>query len=53
MVISVDRDYIRPITGAETFSNCDINDPKTLKKIETALNGLKANSVLSDMVFNE
>jgi 23S rRNA U2552 (ribose-2'-O)-methylase RlmE/FtsJ len=50
MVISIDRDYIAPIDGAYVFSNADITDSNTILKLEKALNGLKANSVLSDMV---
>ncbi len=49
-VISVDRDYIEPIDGAHVLSKMDITQPKTIITIEKALNGLKANSVLSDMV---
>ncbi len=51
VVVSVDRDYIMPIEGAHVISNMDITDPKTILKIEKALNGLKASSVLSDMVI--
>ena len=51
LVISIDRDYIQPIEGAIILANCDINEVKTYEKIRNVLNGRKANSVISDMVF--
>jgi 23S rRNA (uridine2552-2'-O)-methyltransferase len=51
IVASVDRDFIEPLgPGAKVFSHSDINDSKTFEKLKEALEGKKANSILSDMV---
>ena len=50
MVISVDREFIEPIDGADILSFSNINDNKTIDKISKLLNESKVNSVLSDMV---
>ncbi|CAF1127869.1 unnamed protein product [Brachionus calyciflorus] len=51
-VISVDREFINPIEGADVLSYADITEKQTQIKIENLLNGKKANSVISDMAPN-
>lgn len=51
-VISLDREFIHPLDGAEVLSYADITDSQTKTKIEKILNGQKATSVISDMAPN-
>lgn len=51
-VISIDRDFIYPIDGAEILSYSDITLTQTKIKLEELLNGQRATSVISDMAPN-
>jgi 23S rRNA U2552 (ribose-2'-O)-methylase RlmE/FtsJ len=50
IVIGLDRLPIYPLDGVTFFGNCDFTTKEARIKILTALNGAKANCVLSDMV---